>query len=206
MATNYFGNSEEETERRVFEILDKAPGIQRVPQVELVGHVEHMISGKSIRPDGLLLFPDDETFGCLRGRAFALEIKPDVVARDHLKVISELTEQARSYVDSWYDVPVLETRREVDGCIVYPDVDRILSTMRPNQPGAKHSRSDDYKTGVRDTHRRSLARQRIYELVLTQNGFEILCCDEWLCRYRDGHWQVSGKNHQFRRKIGSDYR
>src|SRR5690606_24763705 len=104
MATQYFGNSEEETESRVFAMLDSAPGLVRIHQDQLVGHVRHMVTGESIRPDGILCFADDEQFRCLRGRTFALEIKPDQVVRDHLKVISELSEQARSYVDSEYDV------------------------------------------------------------------------------------------------------
>lgn len=206
MAASFFGNSEAETEQRVFAMLDSATGIQRIPQSALVGRVQHMISGESIRPDGLLVFPDDEQFRCLRDRVFALEIKPDMIVRDHLKVISELTEQASCYVDSLYDLPDSTGRREVDGCLIYPNVDQILTQMEPADAGARFSRNEDYKSGVRDMHRRVLARQRIYELMPTPDGFEILCNDEWLCRYRRGFWSVSGKNHQFRRKIGSDYR
>ena len=208
MATSFFGNSEAETEQRIFEMLDQAAPLQRIPQDDLDDLVRHMISDQIIRPDGLLVFPDDDEFRCLRGRVFALEIKPDQVVRDHLKMISEMTEQARSYVDSRYDMPDVVPHGELDGCIVYPDLDTILAGMEPNPSGVRRSRNDDYKQGVLDMQRRAMSRQRIYELVVTQSGFEILCCDEWLCRFfrQDSSWQVSGKNHQFRRKIGSDYR
>lgn len=205
MSTQYFGNSEQETEQRVFGWLDSAPGVHRVPQDALIDRVRHMITGQIIRPDGLLIFPNDEHFRCLRNRVFALEIKPDVIIRDHLKVISELTEQARSYIDSHYDTPDVLQRHDVDGCIIYPNIEQILSQMPAGAPGARFSRNDDYKAGVRDMHRRVLSRQRIYELVPNQWGFEILCADERLCRFAGG-WTVSGKNHQFRRKVGSDYR
>ena len=205
MAATYFGNSESETEERVFAMLDAGAGVQRIHREDLSGRARHIITDESIRPDGLLVFPDDEQFRCLRNRVFALEIKPDRIVCDHLKVISELTEQAKSYMDSRYEIPQLPGRSEVDGCIIYPNLDQILPQMPAGEQGARFSRNDDYKSGVRDMHRRVLARQRIFELVSMDTGFGILWCDEWLCRYENDRWRVSGKNHQFRRKVGSDY-
>ncbi|HMO16406.1 MAG TPA: hypothetical protein PKA83_19975 [Pirellulaceae bacterium] len=204
MTSSYFGNSESETESRVFGILDSASDLRRISQEELVGCVSHLITGDPIRPDGLIVFPNREEFRCLRGRRFALEIKPDSVIRDHLKVISELTEQARSYVDSKYYVK--HRHFEVDGCIIYPGLETILKQMQEYQQTYIEQKTEPYKSGVLDMHRRVLARQRIYELVLMDHGFGVLCCDEWLCRYGGGHWRITGKNHQFQRKVGSKYR
>lgn len=206
MATSFFGNSEEETESRVFAWLDQTQGISRLSQSELEGRVRHLITDQVIRPDGLLVFGHDTGLRCLAGRVFALEVKPDVVVCDHLKMISELSEQARSYVDSRYDHPAVPGGH-VDGCIVYPNLETILARMQPDPSGSTNYRNDDYKRGILDMHRRVLSRQRIYELEFFEGGFGILCCDEWLIRFwGQGQFQVTGKNHQFRRKVGSDYR
>lgn len=205
MAVTFFGNSEVETKTRVCAALDQPPLMVRVDEDQLVGRVRHLITGEVIRPDGLLVFPNDETLRCLSGRAFALELKPDVVVKDHLKAISELTEQARSYVDSRYDLPALLAHDQVDDCVMYPNLEVVLANMERNVEHSIHTRDASYKQGVIDMHRRMLARQRIYELeLLPGGGFRILCCDEPLCRF-DGTWRITGKNHQFRRKVGSDY-
>ena len=193
-----FGCLETATEALLFPALDRAAGVTRVGQAELAGNVFDRQTGKPVRPDGLLHFADEPQFKALAGRWFALEVKPHKMQTNPGRELVYLGQQARTYAAARYECVCLGAQTCVDGCLVFPSINRGLRYWRRN-------RGKNYCRGWYDCLSRVWGLDQVFELRLARNrrDFQILKSGQPLAQWKSQHWKISGCQHRFRQRIGS---